>query len=835
MAVPKLIPITIAIPLIIAILIAVVPLTPISWVAITVTQIARGVRQQQQLSHTLTAIGRWIGLSIVWPWAAVGVLLVMVGAQILLAPVVLLHHIRILVDDVIWAAGWLGVSTQSSAQAEHESAPSDEDDMQSAWEDITPPPPYHFSPLPRTSPATIRLLALYPGPLDSPLRGTLTTVALPSEGNPKSSRISSYIYLSYSTSSLPSGTALASPRSPSTPSSYFPRGNEELLLLHDPTTTASSAATGQRSQQWRTLPIPSSCASSLRRLRHLHYSQYEPRGQHMHFPKPAAGHSSPASAPLLTVWVADACVNRADAAERTAHSLALRERIISAAGNVVAVVDADAEERLAECGDGRGGAAALAVLLEWVKGIPEEDVRRRLRAWWCKEMGVKGVNGEDVEDETGFEPGSLLRGQLTQMAGVHRSARIYAAAVSMVPEGIRAVARKLAERCTPGLLVRAPALNKSWQRWLREARKACTTLNLEEIYLSCLLGLRHPNAVSPPPPPPPEDIPAAAREFFSQPWFRQLTSLLDAGLPDLARVHFICRGQDIAGERVLYLASLLGRQATHEEHRLGEAFRLLRRSTPPGNPSGSCLLDILLATRTWQTEDPRDAVFLSLRLSESLDRGALASARTACKIDCRAPLAKVYAALSAHLIKSHGPGLFLSLVKSPPDIKGLPSWAADWTAQWPNKRALAGMPADACRFRTADARDEVMDFELDEEGSPAVMVISRRRVVRGFFTRTGHMDGAEKVIIENVRQLGRDEVLVEMYPGLTLLLRREKGDGEMFKFLRVCPHALSREGVEKVVGGWSRVVVHREDPGRLEHDGSPPRGYLSLPGVYRIV
>ncbi|KAL1842173.1 hypothetical protein VTJ49DRAFT_5946 [Mycothermus thermophilus] len=650
-------------------------------------------------------------VSIVLPWAAVGVLVVMVGAQIVLAPIVLLHHIRILADDVVWAVGWLGVAAQLSAQTEHESTPVDEDDIDSTWEDITSLPLHQFSPLPCTSPATIRLLTLYPGPFDSPLRGTLTTVTLPNEEYPKSLRNSSYIYLSYPNPDILPGTNLPSPGSPS--------GHTEEVLLHDPPTTANT--TMHNPKQWRTLPIPTACASSLRRLRHLHYNQSDTHDQHAHHhpSKLATNQSLSAAAPLLRVWTADACVNRADAGERTAHSSALRERIICAAEEVVAVVDAgvdvDAEERKLRCGVG--------LLLEWVNGIPEEDVRRRLRNWWRQTMGMKV---EDEEDETGFELRSLLRGPYTGMAGERRRTGTCAVAVSMVPEIIRALAWTLAEKFTPGLLERMSALSndldKTWRRRIREARKAWATLNFDEIYHSgTLLNLPHPSVVSPPPPPPPEDIPSTVREFFSQPWFRQLTSLLETGLPDLARVRFICRGRAITGERVLYLASLLGERATPEERRLGEAFRLLRRPIPPRKQIGSCLLDVLLATRSWQAADPRDAVFVAPRLSESLDRGVPAPARAACMIDYRAPLVKVYAALSARLIKTHGPGLFLSMLKSPPDIKGLPSWAADWTVPWPDRRALAGIPADVCRFRTADARDEVVDFETDEQGYPIVM------------------------------------------------------------------------------------------------------------------
>jgi hypothetical protein len=74
-----------------------------------------------------------------------------------------------------------------------------------------------------------------------------------------------------------------------------------------------------------------------------------------------------------------------------------------------------------------------------------------------------------------------------------------------------------------------------------------------------------------------------------------------------------------------------------------------------------------------------------------------------------------------------------------------------------------------------------------------------------------------------------------MYPGLTLLLRKERGESERYIFVRACPHGLSRESVEKGVAGWSKVVVNQENLGRQNHNGSPPKGYLSLPGIYQIV
>lgn len=58
-----------------------------------------------------------------------------------------------------------------------------------------------------------------------------------------------------------------------------------------------------------------------------------------------------------------------------------------------------------------------------------------------------------------------------------------------------------------------------------------------------------------------------------------------------------------------------------------------------------------------------------------------------------------------------------------------------------------------------------------------MMSITRRRIVRVFFTSDGHLDVVAVTHIENVRQFARDEMLVEIHPGLALLLRKEPANG----------------------------------------------------------
>jgi hypothetical protein len=302
-------------------------------------------------------------------------------------------------------------------------------------------------------------------------------------------------------------------------------------------------------------------------------------------------------------------------------------------------------------------------------------------------------------------------------------------------------------------------------------------------------------------------------------------------LPELSRVHFMCGEKTTTGERMLYLSTLLRQDQAAKGWDVKRISRLARARSPQQTLTQSCLLDLLIETRDRHCEDPRDKIFAILPIARRLDGAAFTRLNSDISVDYRKSVAEVYASYSAQFIRRHGPGFFLALIKSPPKIEGSPSWAADWTVPWPDQRALT--EGSVSRYRAADEKDEVLDFETEKNGR-MVMKIMRPRVVRGFFTRDGHLDGAARTQIESVRQLRRDEVLVEMYPGLALLLRQEKGQPEQYAFVRACPHALSREGVEKAVAGWSRVVVHKENVGQ-GHDGPPPKGYLSLPGVYRIV
>jgi len=165
-----------------------------------------------------------------------------------------------------------------------------------------------------------------------------------------------------------------------------------------------------------------------------------------------------------------------------------------------------------------------------------------------------------------------------------------------------------------------------------------------------------------------------------------------------------------------------------------------------------------------------------------------------------------YVRYSTFFIRHHGPGFFLALMPPRAVVQGLPSWAAEWTARWPNHRAVAGRDL-AATTRTPYGKDLGSEVDFDSESGGRTMTIFRRRIRKGYFTRTEHIDDSGGIVLEDAENLGKGEHLVELYPGLAALLDTS---GKHYTFDRVCPHALSERGVEELVRRWTSVVMGEE-------------------------
>ncbi|KAK3290852.1 uncharacterized protein B0H64DRAFT_446673 [Chaetomium fimeti] len=473
------------------------------------------------------------------------------------------------------------------------------------------------------------------------------------------------------------------------------------------------------------------------------------------------------------VWVDAVCVNRADAAEKSRQVAALDE-IYCAARRVVV----DVGER----GEGSDG------LLEWVNGLPLGEVVGEGREGSLLGVGA-GVGGRENGGGMQRGVGRVFREWVGRVGGEVMQQR-----ADEVMGGLERVARV----------------------WRRRGARAWEIA--QEQYRVAVLGLAPVERARPP-----EDLEAVLSAFFERLWFKQLWPLQEVALPELARVRFMCGDKTTTGARIAHLSKLDQGKGWD----VGRLSRLAPSTGTHGKQKHSCLLDILLETQHLQCEDPRDKIFAVLNIAKRLDKAAFAPWYSP---DYGQTVAQVYATYSSLFIKSHGLGFILALIKSPPNVQGLPSWSTDWTVPWPDQRALVDMESPRLP-RTANEKDDGLQFDVGEDGQ-LVMTLVRPRVVRGFFARDGALTGTMRSI-ENVRQLRMDEVLVEVHPGLALLLRQKKGKPEHYSFSRVCPHALTREGVEKAVANWRSVVLQESaDPLGA---GPSPKGYLSLPGVYKIM
>lgn len=102
-----LVPLPIAIPLAILI-IALIPLTPLTWIWIVCTGVSRGIRDGARPADVVKTIGRRVGVTIGVPWVAVAVLSAMVVAQLVLMPFVFVHQLRAFRESLARAYEYFG-------------------------------------------------------------------------------------------------------------------------------------------------------------------------------------------------------------------------------------------------------------------------------------------------------------------------------------------------------------------------------------------------------------------------------------------------------------------------------------------------------------------------------------------------------------------------------------------------------------------------------------------------------------------------------------------------------------------------------------------------------
>ncbi|KAH7410530.1 heterokaryon incompatibility protein-domain-containing protein [Cadophora sp. MPI-SDFR-AT-0126] len=310
-----------------------------------------------------------------------------------------------------------------------------------------------------------------------------------------------------------------------------------------------------------------------------------------------------------------------------------------------------------------------------------------------------------------------------------------------------------------------------------------------------------------------------SKDYLCRRWFKRVWVLQEVALPNINHISIVCGGKTTTAIRAFHVLSMLRNSNSASMLRI---FILLRKRTR--RPRKSYLLDILIETRDREAADSRDKIFGVLSIAHELD-GKIFPELLA-NYDKAAH--EVYTDYSTFFIQHHGPGFFLSLIKSPPLLPGLPSWAADWTVPWPNHKAIDGKDFAAAQI-SGHYGDPGTKFHKD--GVLCILTLVRPRIHHGYFTRDGHIDGVNFVQTEDAAQLENEFVLIEIYPGLAALLKRNR---EQFVFVRVCPHALTEGGVHELVGRWSSVVIDRERPKDTAIQDHQPLGYLGGPETFMI-
>lgn len=308
-------------------------------------------------------------------------------------------------------------------------------------------------------------------------------------------------------------------------------------------------------------------------------------------------------------------------------------------------------------------------------------------------------------------------------------------------------------------------------------------------------------------------------EYLSRRWFKRVWVLQEVSLPTLSTTRVMCGSKITTAERAIHLVSLLKNQGSSSM----TWFFILCRQRISG-PRISHLLDILIETRHRECTDPRDKIFGVLSIARWMDEGRFPQLQA----NYGETVHKIYIDYSEFFIRHHGVGFFLALLKQSYKSKGLPSWAADWSAPWLNYNAVCGIDFAA---RSRASSDEDGGAQVMMKDGLSILSFRRPRIVRGYITKNGHFEEARFTDVEKVQSLDKDELLVETYPGVAALL---KNDGEYYNFVQVCPHALSRVGVEDLVGRWNRVVVYMEGPKNQTRKGTDAQMYLTDPEYFNI-
>lgn len=291
-----------------------------------------------------------------------------------------------------------------------------------------------------------------------------------------------------------------------------------------------------------------------------------------------------------------------------------------------------------------------------------------------------------------------------------------------------------------------------------------------------------------------------ATEYFSRRWFQRVWVLQEVSLPDVRRVVIMCGAKSTSAIRALHSLSLLPSDDLGALT-LGRFYLMLRKRII--RPGKSHLLDILIETRDRYCSEPRDKIFGVLSIASGLDENRFPELAANYNLS----LARVYAFYSKFFIQEHGIVFFWSLIKSPRIVPNLPSWSADWSVPWPNYRAVRGRHLPAI-LRNNDRLGPSVSFESDFNTYTGreLLKVTLPTVVRGVFTRDGHLDGSDTRtrIVEDVGNLQEGHHLVELHPGICALIRERQVYHE---FIQVCPHHLEVDGLHRVIDAWTEYVV----------------------------